>query len=1070
MKIKLTKVATMLLAAALFAVPSCTDYAPEISEIKGDVKTLQTELTATDAALATLAAYVDDLEEQLNENDAALALAIAAVAQATDDNKKALEAEIAQRKADIENLTKLYNDAKAILDQAVKDIADIKAQMKVDEANIDDLLKRVAVIEDQIKTITAQIEALQADVKTLFNRLQSVVYVPENPEGEAIIGLFFVEKNYKKGADVKKGYESLDATSTFDYVITPAAQAASIEALFNQKAIDIRYNIANVATKASFYADSTFKLNVTGVKSRIEGDKGIITVSAVPVIKGITDVKLAQEVQFNGQSISLSICKASAKEGVASEYEVSSEFVNASVEPVELKLAGVGYYDVEKDVVVKPDTLAIPYTDVDVHAYYKDCEPLFIAFTQRGPQTLTASMLKAAFNVEVPVKFGCPKNYRALLAAGKEEVLPAELAKLVKQNAVDTAKFFEAIPEITIQLDPAATDAQRSKLVGAEEHLVLVVALDSLNRVPTTTKAVIKKAQWTIEGTTCESAEWRADLDLSDDKVVYANGYTNAYHRHDLRMTFVDWNATLKKLKDLGVDITEEIQLCPTITAYEVNEKGEKVAVDYMDCDLMLSPKAEDIYLSVCNFKMGKTYFFDALIDTPSTEVKIPFYFVTTDRNREPMVVNIKDLTYTYTTGNPTQYTYGIVDSLWNIAAERKFASLYGFKKQNFEDEICNYGDHKYVGEISMYINADANTIYVADAVPDSVDSLGFAPLTLVDTVKYTTNWGQKCIITWNLTPTVPAFDLKHNKWLVNAPDSLYDSYYTIPSEDFKYRNNKLHSYDVEASDISEAFYFVKDSTKVYNTPEAANEVGLNAMFVFRKNPVSAGIKWDYKEMLHSKLLYEGSDASVAVMTTLKIDNIAIPSSFDKGGDYYTYQVIKPEFVKTFEPVEDTLTISIADAKEYSVSVKENITLTAYDRDARRTFKLIYGTDDYARDNGHRNPNKVGEFMIGWDSAFSPVVDEHYVADIFGFYNDDDTRAVSPKYELLDVPAQYQNIAYIKDGKFVFDATSQIRVTAPITFKYRAYVPKSKYHGTFNSAKNTGLISEEGTIIVKNAE
>ena len=189
--------------------------------LKAELKKL---IDANASAIATLQETAADLQDQITKLDAAYKAADTALAAQ-------IEAAIAKAESDLAA-------AKAELEAAYK-AADAELKAAYEAAD--------AALAADIETLNTKLNGLAVDVEKLFDRIQSVVYVPTHADGKARVEYVTVGTN----PDTMEYYDI--ATTIVSYRVYPAEAAKMLADAFVAGAenISLSYVAKTVATKAN---------------------------------------------------------------------------------------------------------------------------------------------------------------------------------------------------------------------------------------------------------------------------------------------------------------------------------------------------------------------------------------------------------------------------------------------------------------------------------------------------------------------------------------------------------------------------------------------------------------------------------------------------------------------------------------------------------------------------------------------------------------------------------------------------------------------------------------------------
>lgn len=314
----------------------------------------------------------------------------------------------------------------------------------------------------------------------------------------------------------------------------------------------------------------------------------------------------------------------------------------------------------------------------------------------------------------------------------------------------------------------------------------------------------------------------------------------------------------------------------------------------------------------------------------------------------------------------------------------------------------------------------DPKTGAIIKAAYSYTDFTEVAPLTVNYQTTYTTWYGQEIIINKVINFEFPAYDFKHNPHYVYGAD--YDFYSQVLPE-YTWNNNNeadgLLMFDVAAVDLRSAFSVVEGKVNKL-TAEQMAELGLVFNFVI-EDEEHYGITIDPAT---DKLSYYGGNPFVNVRGNLYIVNsnnsrYTVPTSFDEGGNYASYRVLKFNPIATAELDETkSTTIKVDNAIKYHVHVLDYIKLYDYRVGGRQSYPLI----------------KDGAWVTGdGKNGFADGVDVRadYIYRISEVWSNDTKH--------LD--ADIRPFITLNNGTLTFDNTQQLELTAPfkvpVTLKFQ---------------------------------
>ena len=290
------------------------------------------------------------------------------------------------------------------------------------------------------------------------------------------------------------------------------------------------------------------------------------------------------------------------------------------------------------------------------------------------------------------------------------------------------------------------------------------------------------------------------------------------------------------------------------------------------------------------------------------------------------------------------------------------------------------------------------------------VDFVGEAPMSVTYKTTYTTWYGQEITINQVVDFEYPAYDFKHNSKYVYGADS---DYYSQVQPEYTWKNDNeaegLLKFDVAAVDLRAAFAVVDAEANKF-TAEQLVELGLEYNFEIEDKDHN-GIEID---PLTDKLSYYGANPYVNVRGNLYIVNdndtyYTVPTSFDEGGKYESYNVVKFNPIGTAEVIKNP-TIDVNNAKAYNVHVLDYVKLMDHRMGGRQDWELITN----------------GAWVVGnGQNGFAQGVDVRadYIYRITEVWVNDTS----------DVDADIRPYVTLNNGTLTFDNSQQLELTAPFT-------------------------------------
>jgi hypothetical protein len=291
-----------------------------------------------------------------------------------------------------------------------------------------------------------------------------------------------------------------------------------------------------------------------------------------------------------------------------------------------------------------------------------------------------------------------------------------------------------------------------------------------------------------------------------------------------------------------------------------------------------------------------------------------------------------------------------------------------------------------------------------------SYADFNFVPAQLEYTKTITTWYGQVVVLNKTLNFEFPVYDFLRNSKYVYGTNK---DYYSQVQPEYTWMNDNeaegLLKFDVAAVDLRAAFSIV-DGEGNKLTPEQMAALSMTSNFEI-EDAEHAGIEID---PLTDKLSYYGANPFVNVRGNIVIthDNGAkyvVPTSFDKGGDYESYNVVKFNPIGTAEATSHP-TVDVNNAIAYNVPILKYVSLKDHRSNGRPSFDII-SNGAWVEGNGSNG------FAQGVD------VRANYMYRISETWIDD----------LSEIDDEIRPYISLNNGVLTFDNSQQLELTKPFT-------------------------------------
>lgn len=904
--------------------------------------------------IAQMQVTIDALTEDLAELEKTVADFQKQMGEQIARLDAAIDAALAQA---LEAAATAENNAKAYTDELQKAIDTKLAEINEDITKLEAKATEIETALNDHKAATQKaIEDLRGDMdalyKELLNRVQSIVFVPEYTDGEATI-------DYATFG----GNGVIEGRSTLEYQVYPAECALAI------KAENLTYDVVGVKTRASE------ALKVVDVKGNADG-RLFVTVVA----------NLGQEF-YNGQ----------VKDYVAS-LVLASETANLSTEYVGLYPAKTAAEDITMDIVYDDNIVTgnmdvynveLEYADIEADPDHIAMAGYYLVFNLNGKQYTKAELAEYGYVVK-PVRGGWPIV-----------VHPVVTVSIQKNDETGYGEFWLNIQKVD------------SSLVGKVYEFTYDYYYDEskTNGVAAACSLTIIKEQAKADMGT-HNAHWLYSKDAAVDA-----GQSSMYVRE-----FVVENITEVEGFELPsdkewADIVGNKEYTPTITIK--NAAGAVVN----DVTALIYAKDGKVLVSLTNFKWDETYTIEATYSFDYIDATVTFTVATEDRNREPIEINFEQEAHMFEAN--LQLTTEYSDPMDTV-----FAALTSGDNKKYYDITCD----DYLAT-NFVVNYDAVDTIVADGktIDDAKDTLlaideangakvvytaynyedfDFVPSQVEYTKTITTWYGQEVVLNKVLNFEFPVYDFKHNSKYVDGADY---NYFSQVQPEYTWDNGNedegLLKFDVATVKLPVAFEVVDANGKKLSDAEMA-ALRLTYDFIITDKEHD-GISIDPATKY---LSYYGGKPSVNVRGEIVIKNdnnteYVVPTSFDKGGIYESYKVLKFNPVGIAKIKDDKHpVVKVTNSQDYTIDVLDYIELKDVRTSGRPSYDLIVD----------------GEWVVGNGTngfAQNARVIADYMYNIEVFWDND----------LSDVDAEVQPYLSFENGTLKFDNKHQIELTSPFT-------------------------------------
>ena len=934
-----------------------------VGALEGVVGKIQTNIAAMQTTIDSLTQDLIDLENTLIDFQKQVNTQIeridAAIVDALAQAKAYADEQAATAKEEAIDFAKAYTDA---LQRAIeKEIGDIRTSIDQLSAYATSIETKV---DEYIENTDAILAGLRADLDKVINRVQSIVFVPEYSDGKGTI-------NYAKAGDTL-----VEARSTMVYQVYPAECAALIA---NAPAIEgtvapLTYDLEGLKTRGGL--DMAPQFNIVGVEGDLDG-RLYVTFDArhlgADFYAGKMEYAASLVLAYETAKLSTvytNVVPAKEAQQIGMAIMYGEEKISGCYNPTENGGAyKFEYTDTETVEQVLPEHRVV--FDVDGTSY-------------EGIEALNAAGY--ALTLE-------RTDYLERLANEHLGTLPFEV-KDVDNDGILDVKVVEVSGTLIWQpLYAGYTYTAGTLKAEAYSNFVTVPVQAAIN----------------FESV---SATWTYSKDAAIDAAnngAYSRGFDLTVANHNLPS---------------DVD-SVAVALANGANSTIVTLDGEQV-----DVNATIHIKGDKMLLELQNFAWDKNYevvamydVYDELTGQAIVEVTVTIPVTTIDRNREPIVINLDPSVDKFEAN--LQLTNQISDNLdvvyetlvfgnenYDITCDEWLAGNF-VVNYTYTDAVIADGEEVVLPEEYNTllaidgVNAGKN-VYTAFCYAD----FDFVPAQVEYTKTVTTWYGQEIVLNKVLNFEFPVYDFKHNSIYVYGADN---DFYSQVQPEYTWKNDNesegLLAFDVAAVDLRAAFSVVDAEGKKLTAEQMA---ALSLSFNFKiedEDHDHDGISIDPAT---DKLSYYGANPYVNVRGNIYITNdngsqYVVPTSFDKGGKYETYNVVKFNPIGTAEVTKNP-TIDVNNAIAYNVHVLDYVKLMDHRMGGRQNYDLI--TDGaWVEGNGENG------FAQGVD------VRANYMYRINEVWVNDTS----------DVDEDIRPYITLNNGTLTFDNSQQLELTAPFT-------------------------------------
>lgn len=349
------------------------------------------------------------------------------------------------------------------------------------------------------------------------------------------------------------------------------------------------------------------------------------------------------------------------------------------------------------------------------------------------------------------------------------------------------------------------------------------------------------------------------------------------------------------------------------------------------------------------------------------------------------------------------------------------------------------------------------NTAFASYTYKDFTET----PKTVVYTYNYTTWYGQVITVTKKVTLELPLFDfVRNDKWVFTEPISFSNPneikyYYSNVLAWYEYADkdvNRLNIFSTQEVNMNTAFNVApytlgENGEKVYGEIIQTADLGMYNLSTDFK--IVAGQNVKLSKVTNNQLAYLDYNLTnidmigyLYLSTGIGTEKFQLPTEFDEGGIYDDYTVKRHEFIQDFYANPVSLVLNNADV--YRIEIPSLVTITDVRPSTDNHFSLL----QYQLDDPSVWYNTYAEVQAAMKSKPGLTI-----ADInYRWTNGDGTVntgfevgrnadvVYSVKFDVVplnEIPENLKPQVTFANGILTVDASSQLHLTSPQTFKYR---------------------------------
>lgn len=860
-----------------------------------------------DGKIAAIEEVLETLSGTL-ENSAAIETLKAELAQEIADRKEALEA-VETR------LTEAYTKA---VEAAVEAQGAINEQM---QKEIDELKKVNEILENHataVAEVVGRVEALEANMAEVLNRIQSIVYVPENNEHKAkVVSLYYGETMICEGQLV------------MTFRVTPIEAAAQLVAAYNEDQTILSLEPEQVTRSEA----SLFTID----KVVLEEQKadGRFVVYATP--NGLAEEFYTEESSY---SIALRLKKSYKGEGEEAEYtgNMLSNYVNIvpTKELVEVVLIAEvedENGEVVEDILTTEMTAAyeIEYDDTDREITL--LEGYELHYLLKGEYYTYAEMAEMGYYL--------PEVTTAAEHTAYSEAAKQNYADLSESN-FEVNDGEEGICDERVKLK--SPDKKFMKDVLSTTH---AYAISDEVTVDFFTTVKITRPTRTVSLQTIEYIWWYEDFKAAmEDTTVQTPIYEGGVREFTLNVVESKLPADVKPedvVKYWGDELVIEAE----------NEAGE--AVEGITVELVAYKKgaeegADQYTIAFGGWEFDQNYTVKATSSYKNLDVRFEFEAVMTDL--QEMSYDLGDITLTFDASKEVLVSENIEELAAKLfeefALENHFNSADELAKSlAYENSVAratysairDCDQKELIGEQYNNYPITTNPMTLMNYCCNWVANDGKMSANVMITRKHilheddqfnlTTEimpWYEKAIVVTGIAKIdMPKYAVKHDRYTV-AYDTDNGYYYSQvkglwdPSMD----SNALTGFSTDNVNLNDTFQIGMIVDGEWKALDEATIAEQQMQIEYTTDYTDeAEIKID-----NNLLKYYGKAESIPVKGVLTVAGIEIAGAFTTVDDYSTFRVKKYDPINEWF-VTETESIPTTSAKEsYTVSIYKNLYLT----------------------------------------------------------------------------------------------------------------------------------------------